>query len=429
MLKRPRVLALAYMVSPKRGSEYAVAWNYIQAMRSHCDLTVLYGCAGPHMGETSDFEAATFVDRSAEGTIAFQFVPQSPLARWLNALNRRGVLPHVFYLAYNIWHRAALAEARRLIAEKPFDLVHFVGPIGYREPGYLGRLPLPYVWGPIGGVTSVPWRFYSIVPFKERVVLLARAFINLLQLRVSRRIDAALKRADFLFAATTGNQAVFQRIKDVKSSYLAENGIEGPISLNPDKFPAQPIRIVWIGSLEARKGLVLLLNAVARLRDIRQVQINIVGDGPMGKQMKRLAAASGIGDQVVWHGRVPRQRVLELLDQAHLHVVTGLNEGNPTSVWEALARSVPVMALDHCGMHDVVQPPYGIPVPVIDPDKTTQAITDALEDLIAAPERLEAMARSCSKACDRFRIEHRPAVLLDAYQKAVDRHREPGGSC
>ncbi|HWQ88273.1 glycosyltransferase family 4 protein [Brevundimonas sp.] len=428
MSTRPRVLALAYMVSPKRGSEYAVAWNYIQAMRSHCDLTVLYGCAGPHMGETSDFETATFVDCSADGPVALHFVPQSPLARWLNALNRRGVLPHVFYLAYNIWHRAALTEARRLTAEEPFDLIHFVGPIGYREPGYLWRLPLPYVWGPIGGVTSVPWRFYSVVPFKGRLVLLARAFTNLLQLRVSRRIDAALKRADFLFAATTGNQAVIERLKGVKSTYLAENGIEGTISLNADKFPARPIRIAWIGSLEARKGLVLLLNALAGLRDVHQVQVDIVGDGPMGEQLKRLAATSGIGGRVVWHGRVSRPRVLELLDQAHLHVVTGLNEGNPTSVWEALARSVPVMALDHCGMHDVVQPPYGIPVPVIDPGKTTQAITDALEELIAAPERLEAMARSCAVACDRFRVEHRPAVLLDAYQKAVDRRRESGAS-
>lgn len=424
MTERPRVLALTYLISPKRGSEYAVAWNYVQAMRAHCDLTVLYGSAGAHMGDTEDFETPDFVDRNGEGDVTFRFVRQSRWARWLNALNRRGILPYSFYLAFNAWHRSAAAEAQKLVAEKPFDLVHLVGPIGYREPGYLWRLPLPYVWGPIGGVTSVPRSFYPTMPLKGRLTLKARAFINALQLRFSGRVEKALRRADFLFTATTENQTTFERLKGVQSTYLAENGIEGAITLNTGKFPARPIRIAWIGSLEPRKGLSLLLDAVAGLRDARHVQLDIVGDGPMSEQLRQAAIDAGVAEQVTWHGKVPRQRVLELLDQAHLHAVTGLNEGNPTSVWEALARSVPVISLDHCGMHDVVQPPYGIAVPVTTPEQTTRAITDALERLIDAPEQLEAMALSCADACDRFRVVHRPAILLDAYRTAMVRYRQ-----
>lgn len=424
MLQRPRVLALAYLVSPKRGTEYAAAWNYIQAMRAHCDLTVLYGSAGQHMGDVEDFDTPNFVDSSKDGSVTFWFVPTTRLTRWLNALNVRGILTYSFYLAYNAWHLAALAEAKKLMAEKQFDLIHYVGPIGYREPGYLWKLPLPYVWGPMGGATSFPWCFRAAMPFKGRLRLMARTFGNMLQLRFSRRVDRALQRTDFLFTATTENQAIFERLKGVKSTYLPENGIEGTITYNPDKFPAQPIRIAWIGSLEARKGLVLLLNAIALLRDASQVQVDIVGDGPLGGQLRQLAADLGIEEHVIWHGQVPRQRVLELLGHAHLHVVTGLNEGNPTSIWEALGRSVPVLSLDHCGMHDVVQPPYGIPVPVTDIDGTTRAIAQALEGLIDAPEQLETMARSCAAECDRFRVEYRPAILLDAYKTAIARYRE-----
>ena len=172
--------------------------------------------------------------------------------------------------------------------------------------------------------------------------------------------------------------------------------IKDVITLNPLKFSATPLRIAWIGSLEARKGLILLLEAVARLRDPAGVYVDVFGDGPLRAQLEERATTLGISAQIQWRGHVSRQQVLDGLDQAHLHVVTGLNEGNPTSIWEALGRSVPILALDHCGMHDVVQLPYGLRVPVTGVEDTISAIADALEQLLAAPERLEEMARSCA---------------------------------
>ena len=271
MSERLRVLVLAYMISPVRGSEYAVAWNYVETMRAHCDLTVLYGAAGPHMGDVTDFPSPSFVDRRAPGDVTFRFVPEPPLARRLNALNRRGILTYSFYLAYRIWHRAALAEAKRLLARGDYDVIHYVGPIGYREPGYLWKLPLPYVWGPIGGATSFPWRLRSALPGRGQLRLIARTLGNAVQLRFSGRVTRALRRADVLFTATTENQAIFERLKGVRSRYLPENGIEGTITLDESKFPARPIRILWIGSLEARKGLILLIEAIGMLRDPQQI--------------------------------------------------------------------------------------------------------------------------------------------------------------
>lgn len=423
MSDRLRVLVLAYMISPVRGSEYAVAWNYVRTMRSHCDLTVLYGCAGQHMGDVTDFAIPTFVDRSERGDVAFHFVSEPPLARRLNSLNRRGILTYSFYLAYRIWHRAALAEAKRLTGQGSFDVVHYVGPIGYREPGYFWQLPLPYVWGPIGGATSFPWRFRNALSGKGRLRLIARTLGNAFQLRFSGRVTKALRRADVLLTATTGNQAIFRRLKGVESRHLPENGIEGAITLDLDKFPARPLRILWIGSLEARKGLTLLIDAIGTLKDARHVHVDILGDGPLHGELMQQTTDLGIGDRFQWHGHVPRERVTDMFDQSHLHVITGLNEANTTSIWEALGRSVPVLTLDHCGMHDIVAPSYGIAVPVTNAAQCSQDIATALQGLIDAPEQLEAMARACVVDCDRFRIVHRPPVLLEAYHVAIARYR------
>lgn len=427
MSERKRVLVLAYMISPVRGSEYAVAWNYVQSMRSHCDLTVLYGSAGPHMGDISDFAAPNFVDRSALGDVEFNFVPEPPLARRLNALNRRGILTYSFYMAYRVWHKAAMVEAKRLIAQGTFDLVHYVGPIGYREPGYLWQLRLPYVWGPIGGATSFPWAFRSALPGKGRLRLMARTLGNLFQLHFSGRVTKAMRRADVLLTATTENQEIFRRLKGVDSLHIPENGIEGEITLNPAKFPCRPIRIIWIGSLEARKGLSLLVDAIAMLRDPGQVHVEVLGDGPLGEALRQRAGALGVGASFTWHGHVSRQRVLDLLDRSHLHVITGLNEANTTSIWEALKHSVPVLTLDHCGMRDVIAPAYGIGIKVIAPEQASRDIAEVLQALVDAPERLETMAQSCAVECDRFRIVHRPRQFLDIYNKAVAHYRARAG--
>lgn len=423
MSNRLRVLVLAYLISPIRGSEFAVAWNYVRTMRSHCDLTVLYGSAGEHMGDVTDFAVPSFLDQSEPGEVRLHFVPEPPFARRLNALNRRGILTYSFYLAYRVWHRAALTEAKRLLAEERFDVIHYLGPIGYREPGYLWQLPFPYVWGPIGGATSFPWRLHSALPRKGKLSLIFRALVNAFQIRFSSRVTQALRRADILFTATTENQTIFRQKKGVESLYLPENGIEGQISFNETKFPAEPIRIVWIGSLEARKGLILLIEAVGMLQNPQKIFVDIVGKGPLHDSLNQRSMELGISEQFVWHGHIPRADVLGLLDRAHLHVVTGLNEGNPTSIWEALSRSVPIITLNHRGMRDIVSPGYGLAIPVHDTQQCIRDISQAIQGLIDAPDRLETMARACASECEKFRVVYRRDAFLDAYKSAIVRHR------
>lgn len=44
------ILVLAYLLSPSKGSEYSVAWNYVTHMSKKNNLTVLYGASGNQMG-------------------------------------------------------------------------------------------------------------------------------------------------------------------------------------------------------------------------------------------------------------------------------------------------------------------------------------------------------------------------------------------
>ena len=55
-MKNKKILVLAYAISPTRGSEYSVAWNYVQEMSKDNKLTVLYGASGDYMGDCEEME-------------------------------------------------------------------------------------------------------------------------------------------------------------------------------------------------------------------------------------------------------------------------------------------------------------------------------------------------------------------------------------
>jgi len=50
------ILILAYLLSPSKGSEYSVAWNYVTHMSKKNNLTVLYGASGNQMGDCDEME-------------------------------------------------------------------------------------------------------------------------------------------------------------------------------------------------------------------------------------------------------------------------------------------------------------------------------------------------------------------------------------
>lgn len=81
------------------------------------------------------------------------------------------------------------------------DLIHFASPVGYREPGWLWKLGKPYVWGPLGGMKTIPRCFLKAYPFPDRIKGAMKNAVNRLQFYCSRRVVHAMKQSDVLVAS------------------------------------------------------------------------------------------------------------------------------------------------------------------------------------------------------------------------------------
>ena len=103
-------------------------------------------------------------------------------------------------------------------------------------------------------------------------------------------------------------------------------------------------RLIYVGRLEANKGLGKLMAIFGRLEgEFDGLELRLVGDGPLRRS---LCADAGRRGRVTCLGNLPPQRVQEELRQADLFLFPSHYESFGIAVLEALAVGVPVLCSD-----------------------------------------------------------------------------------
>lgn len=159
---------------------------------------------------------------------------------------------------------------------------------------------------------------------------------------------------------------------------------------------AAPVRIVCVARAVEKKGLDLLLEALARLPRDLQWRFEHIGGGPLKAALAEHAARLGIEDRVTWRGAATQDEVLASLRRADLFCLAsriapdGDRDGLPNVVMEAMSQELPVVATRVAAIPEVVVDGVtGLLVPPEDP----AALSEALAGLARDPERRLAMGR------------------------------------
>ncbi|MHC5537864.1 glycosyltransferase family 4 protein [Singulisphaera rosea] len=425
---RLRVLISAYCVSPTWGSEPGVGWNYCTRLARHHDITVLT-CPGSHGGdEFRETVEESFRDRPPIDGLDIRYVPQPFLSRWLQGDDRLRRFT-VNYVGYAAWQRAALRVARQLHAEEPFDVIHHLNVIGFREPGYLWTLEAPFVWGPVGGASDTPLRFLPRIGGVDAFLLGFRGAANRWQRRVAVRSRKAAQAARRIWVVGEEEQRLFSRWgRDDVENML-------PVGTEPDPDPTlrtydggRPLRLVWTGTLTGRKALPILLEAISQLSEPRRVELTVVGEGSRRREWTSLADRLGSSERVRWLGHIPRHEALGVMRRSDVLVHTSVEEGGPSVVSEALSLGLPVLCHDACGMAVVVNESCGIKVPLRDFRTSVEGFHRAIVDLLSEPRRVRRLSEGAIRRASEFDWEANIERISRAYrevaaEKAVDRLR------
>jgi len=418
-VKRKKILVLSYSISPLRGSEYSVGWNYVVEMSKNNDLVVLYGAAGSHMGEFKEIQESSNCIKMEN----VEFVPITPstIANLLNILNKHGLFIYSFYFAYRLWHKSAYKIALELIKKQHIDLIHYLCPIGFREPGFLYSINKPYIWGPIGGFNNISLDLISKKKIILRTKIALRNFVNSIQFRFSSRFKESIKRCDALLVSTSANRSLMLGAHKVETTYIPENGptiemLKKQRIIYLDQKDA--LNIVWVGRIENLKGLDMLLLALGNLT-IKKWHLSIVGSGSQMKDMQLLAKKLNIDSHINWLGYVSRETVGEIFQASHLHIVTSLHEGNPTVIWEAMSFGIPTISLDHCGMHDVICEKCGIKIPLSGTRNVINMLTEKIGELLKNPHLITVLSTGVYDCSRKYSWDKRVIFWENIYSKAI----------
>jgi glycosyltransferase involved in cell wall biosynthesis len=202
------------------------------------------------------------------------------------------------------------------------------------------------------------------------------------------------------------------------SSIVIPNGFD-PNRFSPAK--AKKNRILLVTRMFQRKGVQHFLRAAKDLD--REIEINIVGDGPYLNALKAMAADLAVNAKFWGHLDNYSRTFRELYETSAVFVFTSEAENFPTVLLEAMAAGSAIITTSGTGCAEVV----GKTAMLVNPANTAE-LRQALHDLARQPEVCEQMGKEA-----RYRLEANftwPAIAeryLALYAKVPSPLEQPEG--
>jgi glycosyltransferase involved in cell wall biosynthesis len=185
---------------------------------------------------------------------------------------------------------------------------------------------------------------------------------------------------------------------------------------------AGPVQILSVGRLVAFKGFEYLIEACEQLRQ-RSIQFHceIVGDGPLRKELQRHIDELRLGAFITLAGALPQDCVLEKLQRCDIFALASTTDDNgasdvfPTVILEAMASARPVVSTMLAGIPEAV---VGKETGLLVPAGESGLFADALETLCRNPQlRARYGGAGRARVEQHFQVEITVRPLIELLEK------------
>jgi glycosyltransferase involved in cell wall biosynthesis len=328
-----RVLLSTFQCGPGLGSEPGNGWYWATGLAAHGhDVTVL-----------TQISWRDVILEQKRTDIDFHFFdyPGQPTT------TVHGIR---VYDVYRRWQDAAVEYAQGL--DKQFDVVHHAVWGSLHFGSKLWRLPVPLVYGPIGGGQITPTNYRSYYGSSWPMEWVRNISTGQL-LRFNGRTRETMMHAATVLATNSATEAAARRLGATDVRYFLAEGLPENWIVEPRERPAGVPVVLWVGRMLPRKAPTLTVEAFAELRRSMRARLVMIGDGPMLNEVRATAARLGVADDVGLLGRLPWSQVKEHYDSASVFVFNSLRDSSGAQFLEALGRGLPAVTLDLHGIGDL----------------------------------------------------------------------------
>lgn len=178
---------------------------------------------------------------------------------------------------------------------------------------------------------------------------------------------------------------------------IIPNGI--PLDPRPTLTLNATARIVMVGRLSIQKNPLLAIDALAKISRYPW-HLNIIGDGPLRRDVEAAIDAYGLSGRITLHGWLNAAAVHQRMQHADILLMPSLSEGMPVAAVEALNHGLAIVSGQIDGMRDVLEDNVnGVML-----ELTPEAFAEGLTGLIVDPDRLLTMRKASAEKALSFDI-------------------------
>jgi len=407
-----KVLIVGHACAPNRGSEPGLTWQFAWHLSRLHEVWVMTN--GRFQKGIEQQLASTPNDK-----LHFIWI-QSP---W--PFGGRGPQSErTLRLRYLFWQRRVLRDARRQYRRHRFDLVHHLSWGTISAPPLLWRLPIPLVWGPVGGAQTAPraYRRYFGSAWPEEFLRTLRVKL----LTRMPRLRRAVRNCALILSTNHETTRALQTAGAREVRFHPNIGITEEFldaTVPTARRTQKDLVILWAGRLIPIKGLALALEAFSKLDPDLRVRLRIAGDGPLKLEMQHLAQTLGIAARVDFLSAVPWLEMKRHYQEADLFLFTSLRDSSGQVLAEAMASGLPIVTLDHQGVGAIVPPEAGMRVSVENPDQTVRALAEGMSRLISSQELRESMGQAARAHAQSMSWNAHAEIMSHWYAQALA-HRQ-----
>jgi glycosyltransferase involved in cell wall biosynthesis len=371
-----RVLVSAYACEPGKGSEPAVGWRWVRQVARFHEIWVIT------RANNRDLIESALAKEPLHNVHWIYF----DLPRWACFWKKKQRGVHLYYY---LWQVAIFFVARKLHQRISFNVIHHVTLGQYWVPSFLAFLPVPFIWGPVGGGESAPrgfwWDFSGRGKVYETFRNIARGLASL-----NPAMRASARRSRIAIATTEQTARRLRKLGATDVQVHPQFGMTDTEIMEFASFPireSRPFRLISMGRLIHWKGFHLSLQAFAKFHaSYPDSEYWIVSSGPEGDHLKSLANQLGVEGKVIfWGGFRTLQEVYASLQQCDVLVHPALHEAFGNVCLEAMAAGRAVVCLDLGGPAIQVTEETGIKVPARKPEQVVCDLATAYDRLASDP--------------------------------------------
>ena len=386
-----KIFVSAYACEPGLGSEIGVGWHWVLEMSKYFDLWVLTRRSNQHTIEPWIAEHPEY------SHIRFLYFDLPKWARfWKKGL--RGVRTY-----YNIWQWCTNGLVHRTMQENNICIFHHLtyGNVLWKVSKY-GQKQF-FIWGPAGGVETMPEEYSCLYPGKQQMVeRLRRTVAN--NLKFNRGFKRRCKNADLILCKTEILQQHIPECYRNKSILFTDVAVDSllkaPAVVEGD--PNKRVEFITVGRLDPWRGFDLVIEAFAKTVEKNDnIHLTVIGKGADKERLTALIGELNLIDKVTMAGAVSMERYQEYMRNCDVVVNASLKEGAVTVSFDSMAMGKPLICIDTTGYTRYFSPEYAEIIQRSDRSTTIHALANSMLKLTDSHIRYE-MGKKAQRAGSRF---------------------------